>query len=723
LKAPLKFTLESIANSYAILFFSQNRVFGVMLMLASFFSPFAGLCGFLGALFSIIVCRVLQFHRESTQMGIYSFNTLLFGIGFGTFYHVNAAFVLWFLAGSFVVTLISVNLGALFARYNLPLLSLPFIAGFWLILLSQNSVYHMGLAQKSSAVLNEIFSNPKKSLYDIPLLNACVPIPHYAGLFFRALSAVIFQNSVFAGILISIGLLIHSRIHFSLTILAFIAALWINQLTGVYPDGISYYHLGANVLMVASGVGCFFLIPSARSYAWGLASIPITFLVINGLTRVFGVFDLPVLSLPFCFITLSFIIFFRLRMQSGKLQLTPIQHYSPERNLYQLVNAEERLHEFKYARISLPFMGTWTVSQGYDGDITHKSAWGKAVDFVIMDDELKTYRMPGTEPAYFHCYSKPVLACADGAVEEVIDHIDDNPIGHVNLAENWGNSIVIKHAEGLYSQVSHLKKNSAKVKSGDFVKQGDVIGLCGNSGRSPEPHLHFQVQTTADVGSKTIPYPFTSYISWTGNKPNLRAYQSPSEGSRISPLQINRQVKQAFNLQPGYTAILSSAQKAEEEIEVFTDAWNQSYIRSKQTGATAWFVNNGNAFYFTGFYGTQRSLLYYFYLAAYKIVFTADEDLVITDSYPLQVMTDRWALWQQDLVAPFTQLVKLVYTNTCMVTGKEIVFRFSQHKQGWAGNQLAANGGTTVCNGTITAFNVNINGVQTDVKWKSGSIY
>src|SRR6202012_1718163 len=130
--------------------------------------------------------------------------------------------------------------------------------------------------------------------YSLPGGLSFITIPNYMGLFFRALSAVLFQNNIIAGVLISIGLLIHSRINFSLLILAFIAACLFNSFTGTYSGGISYYHLGSNIIMAAGAIGSFFLIPSTRSYLWALITIPVTMVLINGLTRLFGVYDLPV---------------------------------------------------------------------------------------------------------------------------------------------------------------------------------------------------------------------------------------------------------------------------------------------------------------------------------------------------------------------------------------------------------------------------------------------
>ena len=52
-----------------------------------------------------------------------------------------------------------------------------------------------------------------------------------------------------------------------------------------------------------------------------------------------------------------------------------------------------------------------------------------------------------------------------------------------------GNSVMIDHGEGVYSVYFHLE--SFKVKVGDVVKQGQIIALSGNTGRSSGAHLHF----------------------------------------------------------------------------------------------------------------------------------------------------------------------------------------------------------------------------------------
>ncbi len=73
------------------------------------------------------------------------------------------------------------------------------------------------------------------------------------------------------------------------------------------------------------------------------------------------------------------------------------------------------------------------------------------------------------KPEDFYCFNKPVLAPADGWVEEILDGVEDNAIDQVNLTQNWGNTIVIKHADKLYTKLSHLKNNSFRVGKGDVT--------------------------------------------------------------------------------------------------------------------------------------------------------------------------------------------------------------------------------------------------------------
>ncbi|WP_030728993.1 LysM peptidoglycan-binding domain-containing M23 family metallopeptidase [Streptomyces sp. NRRL S-237] len=68
---------------------------------------------------------------------------------------------------------------------------------------------------------------------------------------------------------------------------------------------------------------------------------------------------------------------------------------------------------------------------------------------------------------------------------------------------SYGNEIVIRHADGKYSQYAHLSQLS--VSSGQSVTAGQAIGLSGSTGNSTGPHLHFEIRTTPSYGSDMDP--------------------------------------------------------------------------------------------------------------------------------------------------------------------------------------------------------------------------
>ncbi|MEV6109748.1 M23 family metallopeptidase [Streptomyces sp. NPDC051940] len=70
----------------------------------------------------------------------------------------------------------------------------------------------------------------------------------------------------------------------------------------------------------------------------------------------------------------------------------------------------------------------------------------------------------------------------------------------------YGNNIVVKHKNGLYSQYAHLSK--INVKTGEKIKTSEVIGLSGSTGNSSGPHLHFEIRTTPYYGSAVNPVNF-----------------------------------------------------------------------------------------------------------------------------------------------------------------------------------------------------------------------
>lgn len=75
--------------------------------------------------------------------------------------------------------------------------------------------------------------------------------------------------------------------------------------------------------------------------------------------------------------------------------------------------------------------------------------------------------------------------------------------------QGYGHYVVLRHYNGLETLYGHL--SAYKVKVGDLVKAGDLIGLGGNTGRSTGPHLHYEVRYQGNAIDPKYLYDFKAY--------------------------------------------------------------------------------------------------------------------------------------------------------------------------------------------------------------------
>jgi hypothetical protein len=162
---------------------------------------------------------------------------------------------------------------------------------------------------------------------------------------------------------------------------------------------------------------------------------------------------------------------------------------------------------------AFPFQGEWLVFWGGGNELINyhyaQASQRYAVDWVQTRHGYSYEGDPAKNESYY-AFGEEVLTPADGTVVAVVNNIPDNtPVGARNTQQPLGNYVVIDHREHEYSILAHFQHGSIKVSAGDRVAQGDLLGLCGNSGNSSEPHIHFQISDSADLtSSKSVPVLF-----------------------------------------------------------------------------------------------------------------------------------------------------------------------------------------------------------------------
>ncbi|OQX78519.1 MAG: hypothetical protein B6D64_06495 [Bacteroidetes bacterium 4484_276] len=659
--------IEGILNSYSQIFFSKNKVFAMILVLVTFFDLVAGISGLMSVIVANVAATLIGYNKEKAAGGYYGFNSLLVGLGIGIFYQPGIAFIFVLVFAALFTLFLTIWMEGYFGKYGLPYLSWPFLLGIWIVTLASRSFSALDVSERGVYVINEIYGYGGISLVRLYDLVNNLPLHESIIIYFKSLGAIFFQYHLLAGVLVAVGLLIYSRIAFLLSLVGFFTAYYYYLFIGANLNELSYGYIGFNYILTAIAIGGFFIIPSKYSFLWVILLTPIISFIITATSVFFLSLQLSIYSLAFNIVVLIFIYALKFRERYfTKPELVSVQQFSPEQNLYAHLNYHSRFDVFAQTPVVLPFLGEWTITQSHDGEHTHRNEWRHAWDFEIFDEDGKKFEGDGLAAEDYYCYNKPVTAAADGTVQEIKDGLPDNPIGEIDVDKNWGNTIVIKHQEKLYTKISHLKKGTVKVKKGDNVKRGDVLAYSGNSGRSPIPHIHFQVQQTPFIGSKTIDYPLAKYVLKKDDGYELKTYDRPQKEQTVVNIGKNDSLFKAFNFIPGQKISfeVTNKDKKQESInwEVKADFYNTVYLECSKSGSKAWFKNDGTLFYFTHFEGDMGSMLYYFYLGAYKVALGFYKSLIIRDTYPLAVFKNKFVLFWQDFLAPFHLFMKANYT-------------------------------------------------------------
>jgi murein DD-endopeptidase len=228
----------------------------------------------------------------------------------------------------------------------------------------------------------------------------------------------------------------------------------------------------------------------------------------------------------------------RLRQDSAAGQLVP-------RDTVRIAGAAINVDR-NTARIGPPLRGAWLAANGPSNLSGHRRtmlglggataiAQRFGIDFLQVDDSGRTFRDDGSRKARcnaptedrarcrepkneeFLAWGEEAIAVADGRVAQIKDGLPENVGGPmaravpVDLETVAGNYVLIEIAPSKYAFYAHLQPGSLRVKVGDRVRRGQVVGLVGNSGNSTEPHLHFHIVDgiapgTSTLGAEGIPY-------------------------------------------------------------------------------------------------------------------------------------------------------------------------------------------------------------------------
>jgi hypothetical protein len=174
-----------------------------------------------------------------------------------------------------------------------------------------------------------------------------------------------------------------------------------------------------------------------------------------------------------------------------------------------------------------------------------------AIDWEQVEQGAR-YSGDEHDKSSYYSYGKPVLSVADATVVTARDGLPDNAPGHgeafhpaapITIDTVGGNTVILDLGGGQFAYYFHLQPGSLHVKPGDHVRRGQVLARIGSSGDAREPHLHFEVTTSAKMmAGEGVPYLITQYRVRTTDEPaQLRTRELPMRGMLVDFMACGRQ--------------------------------------------------------------------------------------------------------------------------------------------------------------------------------------
>ena len=615
---------------YAGLVFSRSKAVGALLAVATAFDPVAFASGLAAVLVALAAGRALGLEGGETWDGSIGCNALLVGLGIAhVFAPCPATWAVLSLAAA-ATTLVSAALSGLLARASLPLLSLAFLVVFPL---AAATSMHAGLPLREALIAPE-------ALF--------VPVVDHA---LASFGAVLFLARWDVGACVLAALLVHSRIAalFAAITLAVVGVLFASLPVPLDPA----IELSArlNAWLTAIALGGVWFVPSTSSLVLGVAGALLSTLASIGLATTASRLGVPLLIVPFYASATAVLLATRQRAHDRAPKSVDFIPGSPEENLRYHRTRRARFASLHPVAFHLPFRGAWTCTQAVDGPHTHQGPWRFAFDFEVQGEDGKFSVNGGATPEDHHCYRLPVLAAADGTVVSIENDVPDVRIGEVDVERNWGNRVLVVHGAALYSLVAHLAPGSVKVFPGQIVRRGEVLGLCGSSGRSPRPHLHFQLQGSPELGAATLPCRFVDAVRLEAGAEQLEREVLPREEDVLRGIDPDEDARRMLGLAAGTSHWFEVDGRA-ERVLAEVSLLGQPTLTSS-SGASLPYDTSGEGFVAYDPLGDPRSVLHLMRVALPRLPFDTRGKLGFSDLVPL-----HWdlgpvlhALW--DFVAPF----------------------------------------------------------------------
>lgn len=639
---------RGIPRAYAILFFSGNLRLGWWLLAVSLFSPSIGASGLAAVIAATALGWWLGYDRANLRNGFMLFNPLLVGLTVG-YLHQCYLFtppifaLIWGAAvvgGFFVSIMMQAWVGW---HFGVSAHSLPSVAVSYALFLAGHHLFGPAMPPATAPA----------AWLDLPFQPFDLS---FSKSLFQAFGSILYQPHPLPGILVFIGLALTSPLTTLVATAACAAGILTLQTLGMSPQ--SFFLVGDfNFILCGIALGASYFVTSAPSLLLAIAGSIFTALFGVALASALRYFDLPGSALPYNVIVLILLYALRQRVSARGLVPSPAPGILPESAARQILIQNRRFPDLHRAALHLPFDAPRLITQGFAGKLTHRGKWQHALDFEA-EEKGKRHSGTGADLSDFHIYDTPVLSPCGGVVVYVENKIPDNGPGQNNPDKNWGNVVILYSDAGWYVLMAHFKQDGVIVTVGQRVPRGQLLGYCGNSGRSPVPHLHLNIQTTGFLGVPTVPFCLKHYIEDSPVEGAIYHTSGvPEVGATVRPATPNQALSEAlYSWLPGeyrYRLTGERGHTHEETLLLDFDEQGRYRLRSRRYGAQLTAFLSDGVFYCTDFIGPGKSLLATIATGLARVPCISDNGVKwqdVASTVPFHLAIGRWL---RDLTEPF----------------------------------------------------------------------
>lgn len=318
--------------------FVNNPLSGLLILLALFIqSPWVAWMSLLGVISSTVTAMVLKLDRDNIRNGIFGFNGILVGAALATFGsggngNWNLVWVIAVIIFSALTAMMLKAFGVLWAsNFNSPPLTLPFnlatLMFLGLITLIPQSIFQLGEAASDKAIASVEFSRVLTSL------------PINFGQVFLA-------DKLISGSLILLAIAICTPLGALVGLFGAILGIVAALILGIFPQDIYAGLWGYNSVLAAMAIGGIFYAPNWRSFLIGAGCAFLSALAIPVVALVANPLGLPVLTLPFCLVTIGCFVL----LQRSLPSLVPVALHavtSPEEHRQRYLVAKDIIGNFR----------------------------------------------------------------------------------------------------------------------------------------------------------------------------------------------------------------------------------------------------------------------------------------------------------------------------------------------------------------------------------------